>query len=560
MSSAEDHALALRGETPVSEALPCGENIRYEPVFEELEAELAKQESLNAETVDWKRVAELSSSILKDSSKDLLVGAYLTQALLINEGYSGLAVGLKILNDMAEKHWDCLFPPAKRMRARATAVTWLAERAGALVSEKTPTANDAAAVVEAAKYIRLLDGELAEKMGDAAPMVADLSRPLKNYKQSADAEMAKAAAPVAAEPAPAAEAPSQQAEVATEAAVAEPAPAGAPVAPATKARPAKSTATVPEVGDIASDNDAKKVLRAAQDAARKTSAYWSAKKLSDAKAYRVARVATWLMIEAAPPANEGVTQVMPPAAERLKFFATQIEKAEYSAVLPELEKTLARAPFWIDGHNMVVTVLRAMGGEYEKAANAVISELRHLLQRIPELLDLSFSDQTPFVSDQTKMWLDSEVLSSGGGASEPTTSSGGTSNAWDEALVEARKQVASGDKEAAMKVFHQGIASAGQVRDKFYWRCALAELLLQTGEAAGASNLLKPMTDQVEAYHLSEWEPDLLAKIYKLLYQSYRKQQGKKKDDVALNDLVASTYDQLCWFDPVTALTVKGEK
>ncbi|MCK5262101.1 MAG: type VI secretion system protein TssA [Gammaproteobacteria bacterium] len=555
MSSAEDHALALIGANPVSEASPCGENIRYEPVFEELEAELAKQESLSSETVDWKRVAELSSSILKDSSKDLLVGAYLTQALLINEGYSGLAVGLKILNDMAEKHWDCLFPPAKRMRARATAVTWLAERAGALVGEKIPTANDAAAVVDAAKYIRLLDGELAEKMGDAAPMVTDLSRPLKNYKQSAEAEMAKTSAP-----APAAE----PVQAAPETGAPESEPAAAQVAPAPapapKSKPAKSTAAVPEVGDIASDNDAKKVLRAAQDAARKVSTYWLATKLSDAKAYRVARVATWIMIEVAPPANEGVTQVIPPAAERLKFFETQIEKAEYSAVLPELEKTLARAPFWIDGHNMVVNVLRAMGGEYEKAANAVIGELRHLLQRIPALLDLSFSDQTPFVGDQTKMWLESEVLSSAGSVSPSAAGSGGVSNAWDDALVEARKKAASGDKESAMTMFHDGIASAGQVRDKFYWRCALAELLLQTGEAIAASNLLKPMTDQVEAYHLAEWEPDLLAKIYKLLYQSYRKQQGKKKDDSALNDLVVSTYDKLCWFDPVTALTVKGEK
>lgn len=97
VSVVEDHALSKIGAEPISESNPCGENIRYESVFEELEAELAKQESLNSETVNWKHVAELSSGILKDSSKDLLVGAYLTQALLINEGYVGLAVGLKIL-------------------------------------------------------------------------------------------------------------------------------------------------------------------------------------------------------------------------------------------------------------------------------------------------------------------------------------------------------------------------------------------------------------------------------------------------------------------------------
>lgn len=560
MSSADDHVLSTIGETPVSEAAPCGENIRYEAVFEELEAELAKQESLNSETVDWNHVSQISSKILKESSKDLLVGAYLAQALLINEGYSGLAVGLKILNDMVDKHWDCLFPPAKRMRARGTAITWLAERAGALISEKTPTAEDAEAIVEAAKYIRLLDAELAEKMGDTAPLVTDLSRPLKNYKQSADAEMAQAAAPAAETVVvQSQQAPSADSTADTAADVAEPVQqASASALTAARKKPAKSTAIVNEVGDIASDNDAKKILKHAQETARKVSNYWSASKLSEAKAYRLARVATWMIIEVAPPATDGVTQVMPPAADRIKFFQGQIEKAEYAAVIPELEKTLSRAPFWIDGHNMVVTALRAMGGEYEKAAKAVIGELSHLLQRAPELIDLSFSDQTPFASDQTKMWLESEVLNSAGASGE--TSAAGAASAWDEALAAARKQAASGDKKAAMKIFDDGIANAVQVRDKFYWRCALAELLLQTGEAAAASSLLKPMTEQVEAYRLAEWEPDLLSKIYKLLYQSYRKQQGKKKEDSAINELVESTYDMFCWFDPVTALTVKGEK
>ena len=38
-----------------------------------LEAELAKQESLSSETVDWNHVSQISSRILKESSKDLLV-------------------------------------------------------------------------------------------------------------------------------------------------------------------------------------------------------------------------------------------------------------------------------------------------------------------------------------------------------------------------------------------------------------------------------------------------------------------------------------------------------
>ena len=38
---------------------PCGQSARYEPEFEQLEAELAKQESLTPTAVDWGRVVEL---------------------------------------------------------------------------------------------------------------------------------------------------------------------------------------------------------------------------------------------------------------------------------------------------------------------------------------------------------------------------------------------------------------------------------------------------------------------------------------------------------------------
>ncbi len=70
MTNISDHLFYAIGADPISEDQPCGNDIRYEPEFERLEAELAKQESLNAETVDWKVVADLSSQIVRYSSKD----------------------------------------------------------------------------------------------------------------------------------------------------------------------------------------------------------------------------------------------------------------------------------------------------------------------------------------------------------------------------------------------------------------------------------------------------------------------------------------------------------
>lgn len=552
-----DNPYNTLGADPVTADNPCGENIRYEPVFEELEAELAKQESLTAETVDWNRVADICGRILKESSKDMLVGAYLCHSLLIRDGYNGLAAGLKVLADMVETHWDCLFPPVKRMRARQTAMNWLAEKAGAHLTDHAPTNADSQAVIDAAQMISRLDGALLEKMGDQAPMLTELSRPLKNYKQDAEAELARAtaAAEAATEAAAAPEAAADTAQTAPGASATS-APAPAPSARA--ARPKPAAAAAQPVEGVGSDADAKKALRQAQDVCRKVTSFWQQNKLADPRGYRIARLATWLTVEVPPPATDGVTQIAPPSPERIKHFDSLIDNKQYSEVLPELEQTLSRAPFWLDGQNRVVSVLHAMGGEYEAAAATVVRETRGFLERLPEIIDLSFSDQTPFASDQTKMWISTEVLSAGetGAAAGGGASSAG---AWDAALADARKKAAGGKIDEAMAVFNEGIASAGKARDRFYWRAALAELLLQTGNADAAAGLLVQMAEKASDYNLSDWEPDLVARIYNLLHQSYRKQQSKNKDDKVLAENISRAYEQLCWFDPVTALTAKGD-
>ena len=67
--------------------------------------------------------------------------------------------------------------------SRATAITWLAEKAAVIVADKVPSPAESQAVIDAADALKQLDNTLAEKMGDQAPMVTELSRPLKNYKQ-----------------------------------------------------------------------------------------------------------------------------------------------------------------------------------------------------------------------------------------------------------------------------------------------------------------------------------------------------------------------------------------
>ncbi len=272
----------------------------------------------------------------------------------------------------------------------------------------------------------------------------------------------------------------------------------------------------------------------------------------------MARVAVWMAVDNAPPDNDGVTQVIPPAAERLTFFQGKLDKGDYVSVGPELEKTLARAPFWLDGHFYVVKALRQLGAEYEAAASVVINETAAFLHRLPAVAGLAFNDGTPFASDQTRLWLDAEVLSSAAGDAGGAADAGQIGEAWHQAFAEANKAAAGGDTDAAIEILNTGLRQAGSQRAQVYWRCTLARLLVQVGRSSDASALLEQIIAQLDEDQVGAWEPGILGQAYSLLYQSYQKQQTKKKEDPELKDKADAAYRKLCWFDPVNALSVKG--
>ena len=554
MTDISNHTLYSIGEQAIEGDTPAGVSARYEPEFEQLETELAKQESLAAESVDWGKVVELATLITQNKSKDLLVAAYLARGLLETEDYPGFAVGLKIISDMIEHHWEGMSPPLKRLRARATAVQWLAEKCGPIIGSKEPTANQAEAIKLADTMARQINGELMDKMSDNAPAMMELNKHLKRYKQIISQQ--------AATPAPA---PSKTRETDTatkpeSVTPVEPAPAPRTTTPS----PTSSTKPI-IVGDIASDNDAKKVVRQLQEGGRKTAAYWIKSKLSDPRPYRLNRSLAWLLLDQAPPNTDGITQLNPPAADRLKFFDAQLLAKQYSSVIPELEQTLARAAFWLDGQRLVVNALQTMGAEYEAACHTIMTELRNLLTRIPTLVDLQFSDGTPFADDQTRMWIENELSAQTAPGGEATESS--DASPWNEILKEAKSMAAAGDIKPAITLVKKHATATSNVREQHFWRISLADLLLQTGNLDVAIPTLEQLSNHLDDKVLSNWEPGLISQTYKLLCDGYQKQINKLKNTkdkhVELDIILAKreqAYAQLCWHDPLTATNIPGDK
>ncbi len=81
---------------------------------------------------------------------------------------------------------------------------------------------------------------------------------------------------------------------------------------------------------------------------------------------------------------------------------------------------------------------------------------------------------------------------------------------------------------------------------------------MQVGKVERAAAIFESLSQQAQSRQMTEWEPRLMSRIYNLLIQSYQKQQKSRKDDKSLKEKAEQAFEQLCWFDPVTALSLKG--
>src|SRR5262245_50601602 len=77
---------------------------------------------------DWPGIIRLSQQTLSRTTKDLLLGARLTEALVKEHRFAGLRDGLHLMRLMLEQCWDRLSPPVESpddLEIRAAAFNWL---------------------------------------------------------------------------------------------------------------------------------------------------------------------------------------------------------------------------------------------------------------------------------------------------------------------------------------------------------------------------------------------------------------------------------------------------
>ena len=497
------------GETPIEGDSPVGIDVSYEPNYEELTGELEKLSSPTAEgAVNWQRVAELGVTILRDESKNLVVACYLNVALLYTDGLQGFAVGVHILRNLQETWWGKMYPPKKRKKGRINILNWWNDKLQQLLAEQETETWPGEQRQQLLDDLDGVDALIAENLEDG-PM-------LRTLKDMVSRMVDEEAPPPEPEPDPEPEetreeSPSEPEEESVPPPPKEEPAKTAPAKPQQQAKPRPKPSPPPVSVSAEDDGDADVYLRQGLDLLGRAATHVFQANSARPLPYQLNRFVAWSELDELPPATNGVTMVPPPNEQVVSILETMFRAENWEDLLEAAESRTREHLFWLDLSYYSFRALKGLG--HILAAQAVENETRLYVLRLAGIESLSFSDERPFASQQTKDWLASApAVQTGAASSAPETASTG----------EKRQDVAQDVEEAVRLNVGSGIQdaltwlaerkkSAGSPRREFMYDVGFCRLLFQADRTDMALSFAENLLIRIDRHKLEAWEPELAA-------------------------------------------------
>lgn len=528
MDTQRREQVAALGQKPISESSPVGDPVRYDEIFERLQAQMDKIGALTGEEVEWRIVVDLATEILQSKSKDLLVMTYLTLGLFEREGYEGLTAAFEAYEELLRNFWEGCYPKVKPPHGRYNAIQYVAEKILPQVelkggrAAKHPSDAEKEAVHKCAEAVGKWD-ETVTRLFATQPETPNLLPLVRAFKALKEKVGPLTAAAPAGVPAEVAGAPT--------------APAAGPVA---TAAPAPSGAAVPEVFTSATQ---------AVQSVIKIAKYLQAQDNKDARGYRLSRAVHFGGLSSPP--KSGIIPG-PPVARR-QYFENLASSGNWPQLLTEAEGQFAATPLWLDMQRYVAMAANGQGPAFKAVHDAVAFETVALSDRMPEVFDLTFKDGSPFADGGTKAWLSDVAGKFGGGGG------GGGGSAWDglsHALDEARKLMAEAKSDEAVARLGRLMDESGSRRQRFRAQLALASFCLDMNKLTLAGSLLEGLETLIQQYNLEDWEPDLAAKALGDLYACLRRSKPKPTPEEIKRQ--QDVFARLCRLAPATAVKLEA--
>ena len=420
---------------------------------------------------DWQHVAELSSGLLANKGKDLQVACYLGVALVQMQQVQGFSLTLKILGDLVENYWDTMFPAPTRIRGRRNAIEWWLERTLTVLSALTVAPLPLEELENLKGRFKRFDNLLRDKDAEG-PLLNRLGSLINSFSIQ---ETAKAK-----------EGPTS---------------------------PAQETGLSGPVGDPEKALEAA-LIRIAQIAGSLGDA-----DITNALAYRLARIASWTQLEQIPPVTEGRTSVPSPPGQDLDTLKSLRAGNEAEAVIRFAESRLSEYPFWLDLNRASSEGLARLGERGANADAAVKLETANLLRRLPKIENAAFADGTPFADAGTQTWLAGFANATQNGSSPQQISNDPGAQSFAAAFEEAQKLGSQGKFLEAVEALDAVCRSTASEKLRMLTRMRIGELILANNSSGELRPYFAPLSETIDRYRLESWEPALAVQALILIYR-----------------------------------------
>ncbi len=525
-----DPEIVKLGSDPIGGDAPAGVSVRFDPEFEQLDAEIGKMQRV-AQTdntppprVDWSAVVQLSTSILKTKSKDYRVASYLVMGLYQTNKVEGLLSGFPMYTGIIRNFWETAFPEKTRLRGRIGALEWLGGNLGTALSRDSAKSVSDKLIGELERVTGEFLSCLSEFMGNQAPDFSELKTTVAARVKEVRSRLAAADR-------------AKENEVRRAAAVAS--------------------------GEVTELADAQKVIEECRNRLSRVAAFLFKSNPADPLSYRIKRGITWGWLAAAPANENGITHIPPIPADAMQRCNALSSEGKWIGVVEETELNFFDRVFGLDLQRRCIQALTELGEKYEAPRQAILTELAGLLTRIPEIARFKFIDGSPFADPETAAWLKGEVLRPAsanhpqGETKEPPA--GQQSSELAEAVAEARRLMAGGKLQEAIALFKDGIAQSPLRRFRFLWRLQLAKLCMEAGKLQLALPQLTSLDEEVGRFSLEEWEPGLSLEVVQNLFKCrQRLAAATQMRSADVETQLAQLYQRLCKLDVNAALAVES--
>jgi type VI secretion system protein ImpA len=591
---------------PIAGDNPSGIDLRYDTkllIYDKIREARRQDDGLaqgdwqsERKTANYPSVVKLAQDTLATVSKDLQLAAWLTEALLATEQYAGLCQGLTLCNTLLANFWETIYPVIEDgdRELRAKPLSWMGSmldvpvRSAPLVSEgyswfaykdsrvvgfedQAKTDKDRktrAKLIEDGKiapevfdkafadtpkafYLKAekdldkcLDGlESLEKFCDEhfeddAPPFGKLKTALTDVRHTVHSLLEKKREK---EPDPVEEVPVVEA-VQEEAVIEEEGSAPASAAPL-------GAVLMAEPGD----------LRQAVASIAAGAAFLRKREPLSPAPYLILRGLRWGELRTVSRLSDSTLLEAPPTELRQKVKRLALAN-RWGDLLDACEDAMAMpcSRAWLDLQRFSVAACSALGAEYQPIATAIQSELRALLNDLPELLEATLLDDTPAANPETKAWLrhlqDPPSSMVAGETDSPAPASRNGTPSWltqsADAYMMAKEALAAGHEDKAFAIMRAEIGRQRSGRGRFRRTMQLIELVVSSGKDAIAQPLLDDVTAMIENHKLDAWEdPEQVASDLLTLMRNSKKIQGSSSDKQKM-------FERICRLDPVQALSV----